>query len=131
MDDCKEQGYREEHKVCIEDLGAPEKGIGLFFFSLERKVRAATRCRVRSIVFGLSISLLALLLPGSALLSPAVHASFSVSQTRRTCLLLVGRPTFAKTPWAYDTVLHSRPGTWTVYTCNILSAPTSSKKPQP
>jgi hypothetical protein len=76
MDGFEEQIPWDENEVQIEDLGAPDKGIGVFLFSCGRKLHTVSvRFRLMLAVLIITACLLALLLlPGSMLLSPVAPA---------------------------------------------------------
>jgi hypothetical protein len=134
MDGFKELDCWGENEVHIEDLDAPEKSLGFFFFSLEKKVRAAARFRTHPVALVFIVCLLALILPGSAHLSPAVHAPFSAAQQKQACFVLVvdsTSTTSAGTTWTSNTVFHLQPGFGTVYACSMSPGRFGSKTPQP
>lgn len=134
MDGFKKLDCWDENEVHIEDLGAPEKGLGFLFFSLEKKVRAAARFRTHPVALVFLVCLFALILPGSAHLSPAVHAPFSAAQQKQACFEIVVASTSTTevgTTWTSNPVIHLQPGFGTVYACSTSPGRSSSKTPQP
>jgi hypothetical protein len=84
MSDFHEQDTGDQDEVEIVDLGAPDKGLSRYFFTLGEKWHAAASLRVKLVVLVVALSLLiAVLQPGS---------SFVNNQTPDARLLI---PTYA------------------------------------
>jgi len=140
VDDSQEPEYWDDNEIEIEDLGAPDKGLDLFIFSLGKKMRATPRFRAMPVALALTMSLLAILvMPGSSLMRPAVPAAQSGSATSRQlkeCSVVV-IPTIdiahLSTPISSSTV--------TVYSCGSMqifpeppitpASPSQGNTPQP